>query len=141
MRTIAWYATIFWLPLTFMTASFFVRSQSFLKPYPWVLVGLSMITCGLLFGIVVAFLWLLTLASRGTARIGSKVQINPYCTGCNYDLRGTIPMIPSSKLRGTWIGPARCPECGLVWPLIPKELGGQVTIVATGTDADSRGML
>jgi len=84
-----------------------------------------MVPPGLLYGVVVAILWLVVLSLRGTVRVGSKVRINPNCVVCHYDLRGTIPMIHPSKLRGTWIGPERCPECGLVWPMIPKELGGQ----------------
>jgi hypothetical protein len=111
--------------VSFAVASIFVRNQPVLNPFPWEIVALMMVPPGILYGVVVAILWLVVLFHRGTARVGSKVRINPNCVVCHYDLRGTIAMVHPSKLRGTWIGPERCPECGLVWPLIPKELGGQ----------------
>lgn len=120
-----WIMTILWVPVSFMVSSFLVMSEPVLKPYPWGLVAVMMIPPGFLYGVVVMICWVIVLSRRGTARIGSKVRINPNCVKCHYDLSGTIPMIQPSKLRGTWTGPERCPECGLVWPLIPKELGGQ----------------
>ena len=125
LRKIAWVATILWVPVSFAVSSIIVRNQPVLKPYPWDIIALMMVPPGFLYGVVVAILWLVVLSHRGTARVGSKVRINPNCVVCHYDLRGTIPMIHPSKVRGTWIGPQRCPECGLFWPLIPKELGGQ----------------
>lgn len=125
LKKITWIATILWIPLSFAVSFMFVRSQSFLKPYPWNVVGMMMVPPGLLIGVIVGILWLVIVFSPGTQRVGTKVQINPNCVKCGYNLRGTVPMIAPSKLRGTWIGPECCPECGLHWPLIPKELGGQ----------------
>lgn len=74
-------------------------------------------------GITSGALWLVVVGSR-TAKIGRKVMVNPFCVNCGYDLRGAAPMIPTQKLRGAWIGPSQCSECGVCWPVVPRVLGG-----------------
>ena len=44
------------------------------------------------------------------------------CPDCWYDLSGTTVLRPE-LLDGAFLGPARCPECGAPWPLVPPAVG------------------
>jgi hypothetical protein len=42
------------------------------------------------------------------------------CGGCSYDVASLPPAIDPGVTLGEPIGPARCPECGMRWPLVPR---------------------
>lgn len=44
------------------------------------------------------------------------------CPDCNYTLTGIPNAIEPDLLNGVHTGPARCPECGTHWPLIPPPV-------------------
>jgi hypothetical protein len=43
----------------------------------------------------------------------------PLCPACAYDLTGLEDALPRAWVVGR-SGPRRCPECGEVWPLVPR---------------------
>jgi hypothetical protein len=43
------------------------------------------------------------------------------CQACRYEVASLPPAIDPSMTFGETIGPARCPECGLRWPLVPRS--------------------
>lgn len=46
------------------------------------------------------------------------------CPSCGYDLRALACPIPLTLTGGVDLGPARCPECGSAWPLVPPPVPG-----------------
>ncbi len=60
-----------------------------------------------------------------TARRVKRVQASltqRCCPDCGYSLVGVPPGLPALGERGHAVGPARCPECGSPWPLVPPVL-------------------
>ncbi len=45
------------------------------------------------------------------------------CAACGFDLSGLEQPIAPSRLAGRRLGPARCPACGLTWPLLARLRG------------------
>lgn len=86
------------------------------KPATWAgwsvlrVLGPSLVTLAFWVGLIVRNKSIATAASRGR------------CPDCRYDL-SACPRKPglSRDELGVDIGPARCPECGAFWPLIPPE--------------------
>lgn len=42
------------------------------------------------------------------------------CQACGYHVESLPPALDPDLTFGEAIGPARCPECGLRWPLVPR---------------------
>lgn len=42
------------------------------------------------------------------------------CPDCDYDVRSMPPDVPVEFTEGVHIGPAKCPECGGSWPMLPR---------------------
>lgn len=47
------------------------------------------------------------------------------CPDCSYMLAGIPNAIDPALLNGLHTGPARCPECGTHWPLVPPPIPGR----------------
>lgn len=45
------------------------------------------------------------------------------CLRCGYDLKFLAPVVDPRAVAGLGLGPARCPECGRAWPVIPLRDG------------------
>lgn len=62
------------------------------------------------------------LALRVCVRSGPIVPVEPRarrCYQCRYDLSGNESPIPP-ELIGVDLGPRKCPECGVIWPMRPE---------------------
>ena len=62
-----------------------------------------------------AALWLFTWRKR--RRITRAVT--EHCAACGYDLSDLNDDLSPSPVFADRTGPARCPECGFAWPLLP----------------------
>ncbi|XVJ58593.1 MAG: hypothetical protein HEQ23_04005 [Tepidisphaera sp.] len=123
-RRLAILATVLWVPVFLVLLMFQIARMPWAS-VEWVFGTISTAMLSLLYAPVVVICWLLALVHHRSPRVDHRVIIRTACPACEYDLRGVAPMLPVSKVGGVWLGPERCSECGLYWPLIPKELGGQ----------------
>lgn len=63
------------------------------------------------------------LASRpGLRRRLARALDDDRCPKCSYDLRGIGPPLGLEAKLDVRVGPARCPECGCAWPLVPATV-------------------
>jgi len=67
----------------------------------------------------------LTLAIAGIARTqrfrsDSARTRRGLCAACAFDLSAHSEPIPPPQLANHRLGPPRCPECGLIWPLLAR---------------------
>jgi hypothetical protein len=72
-----------------------------------------------LFGIV-----LLLLANRSKSRRERYCVLmrGGRCPRCQYDLRNLLGEDHSDLIASSLAGPARCPECGYIYPLVPPPI-------------------
>lgn len=89
------------------------------------LVALSVISQNLWVAMPVLAVAILALAIRSARRreaqnkaitTGSSTEI---CHSCTYDLTGLPDSIPHEWV-AVHVGPRRCPECGELWPRVPR---------------------
>ncbi len=74
----------------------------------------------LLAGLLAMFALLLqALVRRADRDWMRRALVNRSCPDCGYDLRASPDALPPEPLGGFRVGPARCPECGVPWPLTP----------------------
>lgn len=64
------------------------------------------------YGLVAFACWLYILWGRRRSR--ASAQIHRHCTECGYDLHGLHSVLGDEY----WVGPERCPECGLEFPAV-----------------------
>ena len=124
-RRLAIWATVLWVPVFLVLLMYQMARLPWASVQMWVVGTILSVTLSLFYAPVVLIGWLIAVVHHRTPRVDHRVTIRTECPACEYDLRGVAPMLPVSKLGGVWLGPERCSECGLYWPLIPKELGGQ----------------
>ncbi len=62
-------------------------------------------------GVAAAYVLWNARGSRRWSQLSDQI-VSGLCPLCRYDVRGLAPA-------GCPLGPARCPECGAPWPLIP----------------------
>jgi hypothetical protein len=125
VRRLAIYATVLWVPVFAVCWMFVypsVPSSGIRK-----LFAVSMLAAFFsgFYAPVVLACWLWAFGVHRTRRIDHRVTVLTICPACDYELRTIEPMLEPTLVGGIWMGPERCPECGLHWPLVPKELGGQ----------------
>lgn len=70
-------------------------------------------------GVILAMLlqlgWIITRGLRWIQRgAGDKLGMSLACVGCGYALGG----LESALGEAVWVGPQRCPECGLAYPAV-----------------------
>ena len=124
-RRLAILATVLWMPVFLVLWWYQIVTWSPMGGGTTVAGAVMGGVLSLFYAPVVLICWLIAIVHHRTPRVDHRVTIRTQCPVCEYELRSVAPMLPVSKLGGVWLGPERCSECGLYWPLIPKELGGQ----------------
>jgi hypothetical protein len=76
-------------------------------------------------GLVLLAVWIPLHMLRFIRRTRCRKAIHRcLCPDCSYDLHGVPDAIQPDSLDGRHVGPAKCPECGAPWPLLPPPISG-----------------
>lgn len=84
---------------------------------PWAMAAMQLAMMGM-FGMIIASLVRASWLRRRVAKL-AKSRL---CPDCGHDLNGTPAGIRAELLGGVDVGPRRCVECGVAWPLVPPEV-------------------
>jgi hypothetical protein len=103
------------------------RDWSWLEVFGWGdAIGAIAIAVGAILAVgalILLLVWIPLLIIRFIRRARCRKAINHcHCPDCSYDLAGVPDAIDPEDLDGQFVGPARCPECGSPWPLLPPPI-------------------
>lgn len=85
--------------------------------------GAIAVVAGTALGVLLAIPWLAWHIARTRRRARCRKALAArVCPDCSYDLSGLPDEIEPENLEGQRIGPERCPECGVPWPLLPPPV-------------------
>jgi hypothetical protein len=79
-----------------------------------VVIGLLVMLVGVLVGVFAVF-----GGDGSSSVVKSDCLVKRVCPDCRYDLSALPDGVRPAELSGVKVGPARCPECGGAWPLVP----------------------
>jgi hypothetical protein len=86
------------------------------------LMGVFLIVAVAVLGTLSLVMMILHLFSEALPWTCSKRLKDGCCANCGYALRGLADAVVPSRIHGVAIGPERCPECGMAWPLVPPPM-------------------
>jgi hypothetical protein len=94
----------------------------------WLLfTGVAGAAGGALVGVLVGVVLLVVVVGLVKRSLGlgirkSRCLSDRICPECGYELGGHADGVEAAMIGGVRVGPAKCPECGVAWPLVPPSI-------------------